>query len=140
MGDVMNDVVDQPEIAVDEVIPRPGLFAQASLDEFTINVAQGHCDASSPGRGFMMLEMTSAISDDGEFSQLYHIRLMGQSAAECLFPVWKELSENGECLVKPGQAVSVGAELRFSPDWFEGTIRPRTWHICRRQGGRTRRM
>jgi hypothetical protein len=70
MSDVMDDMVDQPEIAVDEVIPRPGFFAEASLDEFTINVAQGHCDASSPGRGLMMLEMTSAISDEGKFSQL----------------------------------------------------------------------
>ena len=53
MGDMLDDVVDQAQIAIDEVVPGTGLLPQTPVDEFTINVAQGHGDASSQGRRLM---------------------------------------------------------------------------------------
>jgi hypothetical protein len=53
MGHMVNDVVDQAEIAVDEVIPGSGFLPETPVDEFPINVAQRHGAASSQGRRLM---------------------------------------------------------------------------------------
>jgi hypothetical protein len=53
VGDVVDDVVDHSQVAVDEVIPGTGLLPQTPVDKFPINVAQGHGDASSLGRRLM---------------------------------------------------------------------------------------
>ena len=50
MGHVLDHVVDQAQIAIDEIVPGPGFLPKTPVDELTINVAQGHGDASSRER------------------------------------------------------------------------------------------
>jgi hypothetical protein len=53
MGHMVDDMIDQAQIAVDEVIPGAGFLPETPVDEFTINVAQRHGAASSQGRRLM---------------------------------------------------------------------------------------
>ena len=48
MRHVVDHVVDQPHVAIDEVVPGAGFLPQTTVDQLTVDVAQGHGRASSP--------------------------------------------------------------------------------------------
>ena len=64
MGRMVDDVVDQPQEAVDKFIPRTRLVAKAALEQFTIHVGQRHVifpvirGAASPTSGQSVRTLT----------------------------------------------------------------------------------